>query len=275
MDLNKVREIIERLRGSAKSQMSSNEIRAFVSELARRGTYQTYSLPADLSIHRARQINDKKWFASEVDLRAPPPEKVIDYGRCHSPGRPLCYCSLYVDIALAEVKAKMGEYYVISTFMMSKGSVLIPVGDLDFFRRTGQTYIGHGTGESAKPYENLDHEDWVVSALIDAFLADEFIKPTDQADYKITSVISDVLLNGDLNPRTPIDAIIYPSVAFREGRNFAVLPGAHMSKIRLVEDETKIIEITDVLGYGIFDYRILATLKSVSSDGCLNWESVK
>jgi hypothetical protein len=55
--------------------------------------------------------------------------------------------------------------------------------------------------------------------------------------------------------------------------NFAILPEPYKSKMKLVEAETKIIKITDVLGYGIFDYRPLASLKSVSSDGRLKWEA--
>ena len=43
--------------------------------------------------------------------------------------------------------------------------------------------------------------------------------------------------------------------------------------MQLVIAETKNIEITEVLGYGIFDYQVLATLKSVSSEGRLDWES--
>jgi hypothetical protein len=43
--------------------------------------------------------------------------------------------------------------------------------------------------------------------------------------------------------------------------------------MKLVEAETKIIEITDVLGYGIFVSRLLASLKSVSADGHLKWET--
>lgn len=203
-------------------------------------------------------------------------KKTITYGRCHQSKHPLCYCSLYEDTALAEVNAEVGEHYVISTFTMPKDIRLIPVGELDYFRRTGRTYIGHETPQSAKLYEEaLGEEDGVVSALIDAFLADEFIKPAiTQTDYKVTSALSDVLLNGDLNPRIPIDAIVYPSVAFREGTNFAVLPGPYKSKLKLVEAKTKIIEVTDVLGYGIFDYQVLATLKSVSSEGRLDWESL-
>lgn len=269
-----MRDIIERLRGGATSRLPYDQIRALICELAKGGVYQSYSMPEDFSVHRARRVEDKKWFTSVDDLGPPPPEKTIDYGRCHQPGRPLCYCSLYEDTALAEVEAVLGEHYVISTFILPKGSVLIPIGDLDHFRRTGETYIGQSVLQTAEPYkEVLAREDGLATVLTDAFLADEFIKPaTTPTDYKITSALSDVLLNGDLSPRTPIDAIIYPSVGFREGRNFAILPGIHRSKMKLVEAETKIIEITDVLGYGIFSYQMLSTLKSVSPNGGLNWE---
>lgn len=277
MDLEEVRSIIERLRGGATSRLSYDQIRGFISELAKQGVYQSYVIPNDLPIQRARWIKDKKWFVSEDDLGPPPPEKTLDYGRCHQPKRPVCYCSLNGDTALAEITTELGEQYVVSTFTMPKGTVIVPVGELDYVRRTGQTYIGHGNPESANPYlDVLDEEDEIVSAIIDAFLADEFSKPaTTWTDYKITSAFSDVLLNGDLNPRIPIDAIIYPSVRSREGKNFAILPEVHKSKMQLVETETKIIKITDVLGYGIFRHRTLATLKSRGSDRGLKWEEVQ
>ena len=250
--LEEVREIIERLRGGATSRLSYDQIREFISVLARHAMYQTYKIPKDLPVQRARWIKDKKWFSSEEDLGPPPPEATIDYGRCHQPKRPLCYCSLNGDTALAEITAELGEHYAISTYVMPEGTVIVPVGELDYVRRTGQTYIGHGNSDTANPYlDCLDKEDGIVPALIDAFLADEFSKPaTTWTDYKITSALSDVLLHGDLKPCFPIDAIIYPSVRFREGKNFAILPAAHKSKMQLDVTETKIIEITDVLGYG-------------------------
>jgi hypothetical protein len=268
--------VIEQLRGGAKSRLPYDQIRAYISALAKRGVYQTYSLPEELPIHRARRLpTNKKCFSSAAELGPPSADETTAYGRCHQPSRPLCYCSLYEDTALAEVNAELGERYVISTFKVPKDIVVIPIGEFDYFRRTRRTYIGHDTPGSAKPYEKaLAGEDWVVSALIDAFLADEFIKPaTTDTDYKITSAFSDVLLNGDLNPSKQIDAIIYPSVAFREGMNFAILPEAYKSKMELVEAETKIIEITGVFGYGIYSWKQLKTLKPVTSDGVLDWEA--
>lgn len=268
--------MIEQLRGGAKSRLSYIQIRALMSEWATKyGVYQVYSsIPEELSVHRARRLENMKWFELADDLWPPTPEKTITYGRCHQPKHPLCYCSLYEDTVLAEVNAELGGHYVISTFTMPKDIRLIPVGELDYFRRTGRTYIGHEAPQSAKPYEEaLRENDWHVTTLIDAFLADEFImRATSQTDCKITSALSDVLLNGDLNPLISIDAIVYPSVAFREGMNFAILPEPYKLKMKLVEANTEIIEITDVLGYGIFDYRTVTSLKSVSSDGRLMWE---
>ncbi|MDH4187614.1 MAG: RES domain-containing protein [Nitrospira sp.] len=277
MEIEGVQEIIERLRGGATRRLSYDQIRRLISVLARHGMYQTYKIQSDLSIQRARWIKDKKWFASEEDLGPPPPEATIDYGRCHQPKRPLCYCSLEGDTALAEITAELGEHYVIATYTMPKGTVIVPVGELDCVKRTGQTYIGHGNSDAAKPYlDALDKENGIVLALIDAFLADEFSKPaTNWTDYKITSAFSDVLLNGDLKPRLPIDVIIYPSVRFREGKNFAILPEVHKSKMQLVVTETKIIEITDVLGYGIFGHRTLATLRATGADRRLSWEKMQ
>lgn len=267
--------MIEQLRGGAKNSLSYNQIRALMSEWAKYGVYQVSSIPEELFVHRARKLENKKWFEFVDDLGPPPSEKTITYGRCHQPRHPLCYCSLYEDTALAEVNPELGEHYVISTFIMPKDIRLIPVGELDYFRRTGRTYIGNETPQSAEPHKKaLGEEDWHVAALIDAFLADEFIKPaTTQTDYKITSALSDVLLNDDMKPQKPIDALIYPSVAFREGMNFAILPEPYKSKMKLVEADTKIIKITHVLGYGIFEYRTVSLLKSISSDGRLKWEA--
>lgn len=92
-----------------------------------------------------------------------------------------------------------------------------------------------------------------------------------QVDYKVTSALVDVVLN-DYSLRAPIDAIFYPSVAFRGGVNFAVLPEAWKSKTELVSEETRIIEITDVLGYGIYKYKQVGMLKSNTSNGGFDWK---
>lgn len=274
MNLEDVKKIIECLHKDNPDRLSYEQIRTYISQLAQEGVYQSYSMPSDLLIHRVRQLKRNKWFTSQDDLGPPPPDKTTVYGRCHQPKNPLCYYSLYEDIALAEIRALAGRQYVISTFLMPKGTVVIPVGELDCVRRTGQTYIGHETPRATKPYlDALNEENGIVAALIDAFLADQFMKPRSSAHYMITSALSDVLLNGDLGPRTPIDALVYPSVVFRGGMNFAASPAVHKTKMKLVEAETRIVQINHVLGYGIFDCRTLAKLKAIDSSERLVWKA--
>ncbi|MDH4328316.1 MAG: hypothetical protein OEV77_07330, partial [Nitrospira sp.] len=81
-----------------------------------------------------------------------------------------------------------------------------------------------------------------------------------------------VLFHGGIPFPKPIDAIIYPSVAFREGTNLAIRSEFFRAQMKLVEAETKIVEVTDVYGYGIYDYKVLVKLRSVSEDGSLQWD---
>ena len=270
---------IEQLRGGAKDRLSFNNIRLILGTLISRSNqlnvYQSYSIPENHSIVRARHLEKAgEWFESIADLGPPQPEKTLQYGRCHRPGRSVAYCSLYEGTALTEIRAGLGSQYVISTFSMPAGSILLPVGELDYFRRTEQTYLGEAHERSkANHKEILDRDDWALIALFDAFLAEEFITPAEtQVDYKVTSAMADVLFHGGLPFPEPIDAIIYPSVAFRAGTNFAIQSASFQSsKVRLVESETKIIEVTKALGYGIYDYKVLSRLKAVRGDGSLEW----
>ena len=210
------------------------------------------------------------------DLGPPAPDRTVAYGRCHQPGRPVGYWSLYEDTALAEVRAELNEQYAISTFTVPEGSLFVPVGNLDYYRRTGRTYLGHEVGRSGENYRKiLDREDWGIFALFDAFLADEFIKSAvTQSDYRITSAIADILFNCNLKFPEKIDGIVYPGVAFREGANFAVRADVFRSKMRPDLAKTRIVEVTDVLGYGIFAWKELAVLESVNSDDTLCWKEL-
>jgi len=271
--------IIEQLRGGAKGRLRYEQIYLSIGIIikasARQGVYQPYRMQNELPIVRVRPLEKPgEWFQSIEDLGPLPLHKAIRYARCHRPGRSLGYCSLYLDTALAEVKAELGQQYAISTFTMPTGTMMLSVGELDYFRRTGRTYLGAAVEQSAKIYEEvLDRKDWTLIALFDAFLADEFIKPAEtQADYKVTSAMAEVLFHGGIPFPKPIDAIIYPSVAFREGTNLAIRSEFFRAQMKLVEAETKIVEVTDVYGYGIYDYKVLVKLRSVSEDGSLQWD---
>lgn len=266
--------VIEQLRGGANSRWPYVQVRDVIMALIKQPkhrVYQTYAIPGgEFTVHRARRLRDhEEWFLREKDLGSPPPDKTINPGRCHRPNYPLCYCSLNPEIALSELNAELGDCVVIAEFRFEQNIIAIPVGELDYYRRTGETYLGSAIEGTTKPFDDrLAEPNAVIPTLIDAFLADEFIKPaTTNTDYKITSAFSDIILN-ELEPNHKVDAIVYPSVAFRGGLNFAIQPESLKLKMKLID--AVVIEITDVIGYGIFGRQQLGKLKSVT-DGCLDW----
>ncbi len=266
--------IIEQLRGGAKSRWDYNLVREAILALImspKRRIYQVYEIPkGELSVFRARRLlKDETWFLREEDLGPLSPDKTTASGRCHRPKDPLCYCSAKPDIALSELNAELGDQFIIAKYLFKQEINAIPVGELDRYQRTDETYLGSANESTTKPFDDiLQGQNAIIARLIDAFLADEFIKPaTTSSDYNITSAFSDIILN-DSDYSDKVDGLIYPSVVFRGGLNFAIKPNSLTNKMELIGAD--VIEITDVIGYGIFVYKQQGKLKS-NNNGLLEW----
>lgn len=266
--------VIEQLRGRVSHRWSFETVKSYMKGLVNcHGVHQSHTITgaAGLLVHRVRHLERSDIPLRANELGAREPEKTSDYGRCHWPGNPLCYCSLYDDTALAEIRAERGQRYVIATYQVKEDLIVLPIGELDLLRRTGETQLGSDLPATREPYRRAaEGVDGNLKLLVDAFFADEFIKPANSpSDYKLTSALSDVLF--DAAWASSLDAIHYPSVAFRAGSNFAIRPNAVEKKLKLLVDETKIVVVKDVLGYGIFETETEAALKSVSDLGELDW----
>lgn len=85
------------------------------------------------------------------------------------------------------------------------------------------------------------------------------------AVYFLTSAIAHVLFKEAELGQAP-DALFYPSVVFRGGVNFAITPQAAATRVSLVLGKVKIVRITEVLGYGLYRYDVLATLASCEEE---------
>jgi hypothetical protein len=266
-------QVIEQLRGGAKNSLPFEELHALISALTNpmNNKYRSHSLLSELPVVRARLCKDCKWPSMLEELGPPPAEQNHNFGRCNKRGQAILYCSLYEDSALSEINAEIGECYVISTFVLPKQTTLFTIGELDYFRRTGELYLGSGEQKNKEFYQDLSNEEnWKLYSLIDGFIAEEFRQSAKTPqDYKITSAFIDILFK-EYKPVNPIEVIVYPSVAFQHGMNFAVTSDAY-KKLQLDHSETKIIRITGVYGYGIFDYENVATLKSNCNE-LLEWE---
>lgn len=268
--------VIEQLRGRINHRWSFETLKKYMEGLVEsHGVFQSTLISGSekLTLHRARHIEEGKQLTHLKELGARNVDDTKDHGRCHWPSNPLCYCSLYEDIALTEVGAERGQKYVITTYQVINDLIVLPIGELDYFRRTENLQLGGGDKSTLTPYKKaLEGEDGILKALIDAFFADEFIKPARcPVDYKLTSALSQVLFESEW--ATISDAIFYPSVAFRGGSNFAIRPDAVCRKLKLLPEETRIVAVKDVLGYGIFELEVEVVLNSVSESGDLRWEA--
>ncbi len=273
---------IEQLRGGANRRWKFEMVREVIQEMVHHfgdKLYQSYAMPVEwagniTTIHRVRDIRDGPFDFAE-QLGSPDERLATKLGRCNVPGVPVCYCSLYEDTALAEVGAQTGHDYVVATFELTEKMILLPVGELDFYRRTGQTYLGSAHPRTTEHYANVYRNlpDARLRELTDAFFAEEFMaKAATESDYRLTAALSEVLFH--LPFETVIDAIMYPSVAFRAGYNFAIRRDSEKRKLRLAPFQTRIVRVTEALGYGIFDTKVVQQLRSIGEDGRLDWEPV-
>lgn len=271
-DVDQAYDAIALLRANA-TDMPDEILRSYLAALAREyGVSVVFELPKALQVVRAIRLHDKAWPQLENHLGYPPPAKTR-LGRCNLPAQPLLYTALYEDTALAEIGATRGDHCVISTFEFPAKFRFVTIGQFDLYRRTGEVNSDAKTSTTLGIYEQIMALPTAeLSALFDAFLADEFLRPSKgTADYKISSIFSDVLLKDDLKPSKPIDAIMYPSVEFRHGLNIAVRSDSYESQVKLVK--AKVVEIKEALGFGLFRYRKLASFKGVPIDKKIVWHA--
>ena len=262
--------LIDRLRGGGKYRLPWEALRENATILANQcQAYRIYAFQVD-KVWRVRRLTEPRPFPHLKDLGHP--LRATDFGRCHTPSSPMFYCSGRSDIALTELAADLGQHYAIACYEVLEPLNAIAIGEFDYFWRTDEAYFGRLISEDNEDYRNLGRRsDAHILRAIDAFFADEFMKPAYTAcDYRLTSAIADVLLNWD----SRVDTLVYPSVAFREGLNFAITPEAFRRKLKIVSRSTTIRQIMDVCGFGIFGYQDTQQLLGVGSSGELTWQPV-
>lgn len=281
--LDGLRNLIEGLRGGMKFHYGFDEIRIHVDAMVRAccgNCYGSYAIPAPFAFVRARRHDDPgQLYREACDLGAPRREDIKKFGRCNVPNQPVLYCSLYPETALSELDAQREEVFTLASYAVQpeKKIYACHVGEIDYYRRTYETYFGRRNEGNTRRLQALETAaQWDSQCLLDAFLAEEFISPAkSQADYRVTSAFCDLLWKAN---GSDLDAIMYPSVAFREGKNFALHVKAAENKLELLSMEsrhengevTRVVRVDDVLGYGIYRVTEIARLHSIY-EGNLKW----
>src|SRR5262245_27808789 len=150
-----------------------------------RGTNHHVSVPA-----RIEEI----WY--------PPTEYVRSFGRANPPGTPMFYCCSAQNGAFAEIRAGIGQYAVLATWVTVKPMMLHEVGySNQVLKRASASRSLHT--RHADFNKNLTP----LARKLREFLALAFTDPT-ATHYRITAAIAQMFLASD-----DIVGIMYPGVA--------------------------------------------------------------
>lgn len=180
-------------------------------------------------------------------ILAPPPHLVTGYQRCNSPENPMFYAATCPERALREYRSSQGDILFLSEWEVTQDMTV--------------TIVSAGVPESL----TKSHE------LLFNFFADKFIQRVHETfsfEYKLTSAITQVLLEVQRQDDI-LTGICYPSVVSKKrGDNFALMPEFQKNLKPVKVDKIKVIEETSS-EYG------WATLESVTNfiNQRVNWSS--
>ncbi len=262
--------LIQRLRGGEADRMSWTELRETINYMMTGLVFPGNEGASDRGgIFRARKVSGKPFrFVKELGVREP--KDCNDYGRCHSPGKPVFYGSLNLMAMLAEVRAAKGDLYqVIETSFTPRNKVRITeIGQITHYIRWGHTFF---RGEETKKFlENLltgrekptERQKYLM--IMDAFISECFwSRDYDARLYRITSAVCSLLFDGGS------DMIIYPSVAFGGGVNVAIKPNIYREN--MITQKCALMLITENLGFNIYSFEIKKECEKIEK-GQFFWE---
>lgn len=248
------RDIIEPLRGGAAKHMRWESVREQIDLLTDGYPFRAYEIKQKLKLYRGRKLRDLAAPYELPQMLSPPKGKVSDFGRCQKPGDPVMYMSSNVETVMGELRAGIGDIVQIAEFEVipKEGFLYSIIGEYDFVRR--HNFSMFGSEEGGKIVADFVRKMTEIGRLrlhmTDAFLAEEFRKfASTTHDYRITAAIAEEQYAQGFG------GFVYPSVQHLGGMNF-VLRQEHEAMAKCVS--MQIVEITDVLGYGIFELRNLA-----------------
>ena len=223
----------------------------------------------DQVFYRGRLLKPGEHFDHTDSLKAPPNSKVTSYGRCNLPSQSVLYASSNLETVLSELGAHSDDRFQILECRPKKGSEISAtiVGEIDHVRRysTHSNATGPGYADEIRKYwTTLNSEQRLRLNLVDAFIAEKFKREIKYSfEYKITSAFSDIIFSQN------IDSFFYPSVGHVGGLNIAIQ--ADVAEKGFEYTASKILRVSECLGYGIFGCIEEAHSRRVEDDGTITF----
>lgn len=270
--LTKTVDTIERLSGGGERRIWWEDIRKFL-DLLTDGYLILGSLLNDgATFYRGRQLFEKEPFSHIDQLTTKKPELVKSLGRCHKPNQEILYASNNLETVISELGLNVGDRVQTIKIEKTVGAnvYFTVIGEIDHVRRYEKpAIVSEEFAQKIRDHwDSLDEIERLRLNLTDAFISEKFRNPVKyQYEYKTTSAFSDILFSQG------IDSFLYPSVGHLGGWNIATKGKIFRERFRVIESE--LIEIYDVLGYGIYGTVPVLRSKNIDHEGNIGWNSEK
>ena len=270
--LSRTIEFIEDLNGGGERRLWWDDIKERIDLMTEGHLFIQGTLPDDGTWYRGRQIFNDSYYSNTDKLTLRNKEDITNYGRCNKPGQSVLYASNNLETVYSELGLHVGDHIELITIKKKDDLEVsyISVGEIDHVRRHNTSQFGNkDIADSIRSYwDTLNFIDRLRLNVTDAFIADRFRQEANnQYKYKITSAYSDIVF------AQGVDAFIYPSVGHLGGWNIAISEDAFNNKFEITKVE--LVEIYDVLGYGIFGTVTYGQSDEVdSTTGEISWKKM-
>lgn len=217
-------------------------------------------------IFRGRTVEPKSLLATVDEFYAPQAQHAKAQ-RASGIGESVFYGADKDETVLAEIRAKTGQSINIAAFSVKVGCEITAhtIGEIDHYRRWRRSrFLPPDVAQHAEQVLAELHPNVALAIqLVDAFLADHFSRSGEEA-YRVTNLIAREFFSAQ-----SIDAIVYPSVAFTGGTNYAIKNA--VSKEKLEVKASTAIEILDDYGYGSYRGGRFGLAKIDSGNDSIPW----
>jgi hypothetical protein len=268
--------MIEQLQGGMTHRLPIERLIELIDALLRDIPYLGYP-QRNLRLLRGR-IDSRITLDRQNEFSFLPVEKSHSYGRCHRPGKSVFYGASNLDTVLSELLPEVGDKVHVGTIRLKPEAeiILTAIGEIDYVRRYDRAWAGNERStqlikDTIKSYGETQK---LRALLIDAFFSEQFSRPAaKQRDYKITSALSELLLEGQTSEQKYVqDGFAYPSVAHRGGINFAIRPSSITEHFEWEQFDA--YEVTELFGFGLYRIRKYATSTKTEADGQISWSMI-
>src|SRR3989304_10016979 len=246
--IEEIREAIDDLRRMDLRSTEIDYLKDRISYVLKGYICSTPVLPEGLELYRGIKWDEKPVNVSQV--KHPPPDKVVRFGRVNRIGKSVFYASASRNVVFFEQRINAGDTITVSRWRTKKKMVVNNIGYTpEVFQALGSNRKCPVWGtDKIDPRMNSE-----ANVLIRQFFADEFTRIIEDESknhhlYKLSIAIGEKFWHGEL-----FQGIIYPSLAMKANSDNIAVKAEYVDEYLELEEieHIRIDKKNDELNYDI------------------------